>query len=193
MSDVLSTCDLTETFLHLSLQQGFKTLFIEFCQLFKLPSLNWINLNDPTSGAALKYSDSTWLVMEGTGMVPSPWNQQCSVSWYSVHWLADWLTDKPKFSFLVTASASARSLMMMWCDSTLYCSPVQQIPHCLSRAGEWSDHQIAQQKSFSTVDILKTIISESNQFSGTMTNNEEEIFYSDEDISDSELYQVCSL
>ena len=26
-----------------------------------------------------------------------------------------------------------------------------------------------------------------------MTNNEEEIFYSDEDISDSELYQVCSL
>ena len=44
-----------------------------------------------------------------------------------------------------------------------------------------------------TVDILKIIISESNQFSGTMTNNEEEIFYSDEDISDSELYQVCSL
>ena len=42
-------------------------------------------------------------------------------------------------------------------------------------------------------DILKTIISESNQFSRTMTNNEEEIFYSDEDISDSELYQVCPL
>ena len=122
VSDVLSTCDLTETFMHLSLQQGFKTLFIDFCQLFILPSLNWINLNDPTSGAALKYSDSTWLVMEGTGMVPSPWNQQCSVSWCSVHWLAGWLTDKPKFSFLVTASASARSLMM-WCDSTWYCSP----------------------------------------------------------------------
>ena len=120
MSDIFSTCDFTETFLHLRLQQGFKTLFIDFCQLFKLLSLNWINLNDPTSGAALKYSDSTWLVMEGTGMVPpGPWNQQCSVSWCSVHWLTGWLTDWQAQVFISSDRISISQvtdddIVMMW-------------------------------------------------------------------------------